>query len=52
VPIDTSTRAALVRFQVAGGFRPAANDPASRDERFLGMWISMAPDQNLTTPPK
>jgi hypothetical protein len=36
VPVDPSTRAALVRFHVEAGFRPATADPASRDERFLG----------------
>ena len=42
VPMGPPTRsgsAALVTFDVSAGFRPGAADPASRDTRFLGVWI-------------
>ena len=44
VPLDVSGRAsgaALVTFDVSAGFRPASADPASRDTRFLGVWVKM-----------
>jgi hypothetical protein len=39
VPIDPSRGAALVRFEVATGFRPSAVDGTSRDMRFLGAFV-------------
>jgi len=40
VPFDPSKAgAALVTFNVSAGFRPSASDAASRDTRFLGVWV-------------
>jgi hypothetical protein len=41
VPVDRSSGAALVTFDVSSGFRPSAADPASRDTRFLGAWVKV-----------
>ena len=43
VPIDASRGAALVSARVTAGFRPSEHDPASRDSRFLGIWIRVNP---------
>jgi hypothetical protein len=40
VPLDPSKAgAALVTFDVSAGFRPSESDAASRDTRFLGVWV-------------
>jgi hypothetical protein len=39
VPLDPVRGARLIRARVAGGFRPSAEDPASRDTRFLGLYV-------------
>ena len=39
VPLDRSRGATLITFTSASGFRPSAVDPASRDARFLGVWV-------------
>jgi hypothetical protein len=41
-PLDPSLGASLVRLQVSGGFRPSAEDPASRDTRFLGVYVRVS----------
>ncbi len=43
VPVAASRGSALVRIETEGGFRPAEQDPASRDQRFLGVWIRIEP---------
>jgi hypothetical protein len=43
IPVDASRGAAHVTVSVTGGFRPSEQDPASRDTRFLGIWVK--PDQ-------
>jgi hypothetical protein len=39
VPIDAARGAALVTIGSSAGFRPAEADPASRDTRYLGVYI-------------
>ena len=39
VPLDRARGATLVRLTTSSGFRPSAVDPASRDHRFLGVWV-------------
>jgi hypothetical protein len=39
VPIDASTRSALVRIRSESGFRPSEADPNTRDTRFLGVYV-------------
>lgn len=39
VPVDPARSASLVRVRVTGGFRPSAEDSASRDTRFLGLYV-------------
>ena len=39
VPVDPARGASLVRVRVTGGFRPSAQDPSSRDTRFLGLYV-------------
>jgi hypothetical protein len=41
VPIEQPRNAALLTLTTAGGFRPSAVDPKSRDDRFLGVWIKI-----------
>jgi hypothetical protein len=41
VPVDASRGAAFVTMSVRGGFRPSAQDPSSRDDRFLGIWVKL-----------
>jgi len=41
VPIDGKRGAALLTIAVAGGFRPSAVDPKSRDDRFLGVYVKV-----------
>jgi hypothetical protein len=41
VPIDPSRRAALLTITSSAGFRPADHDPASRDGRYLGVWVKL-----------
>jgi hypothetical protein len=41
VPFDPARGAARLTFDIAAGFRPSAADPASRDSRFLGLWIQV-----------
>ena len=45
VPIDRTTGAAAVRMETSSGFRPADHDPASRDQRFLGVWVKVEADR-------
>jgi hypothetical protein len=42
VPIDASG-AALIRIRASAGFRPSDVDPASRDNRFLGVFVQLTP---------
>jgi hypothetical protein len=42
LPLDPARGASLVRVRVTGGFRPSAEDPASRDTRFLGLYVRVA----------
>ncbi|PYR93984.1 MAG: hypothetical protein DMF84_07090 [Acidobacteria bacterium] len=39
VPIDPAHEGVLLRMRSAGGFRPSAADPGSRDTRFLGVYV-------------
>ena len=41
VPLDLSGRAGLLRIEAGSGFRPSEHEPASRDQRFLGVWIKV-----------
>jgi len=41
VPLDTGRGATLIRFTASSGFRPSAGDAASRDDRFLGVWVTL-----------
>lgn len=41
IPLDGARGGALVRVESSSGFRPAERDPASRDQRFLGVWIKV-----------
>jgi hypothetical protein len=45
VPLDIRRGATLVRFASSSGFRPSAVDPASRDHRFLGVWVKLTGDE-------
>jgi hypothetical protein len=42
IPADTARGATPLTVMVTGGFRPSAADPASRDTRFLGLWVRLA----------
>jgi hypothetical protein len=39
VPLDAARGGAVLRVESASGFRPSEQDPSSRDQRFLGVWI-------------
>jgi hypothetical protein len=39
VPLDVARGGAVLRLDARSGFRPAEHDPASRDQRFLGVWV-------------
>ena len=39
VPVDATHGASLLRVEAGSGFRPSEREPASRDQRFLGVWI-------------
>jgi hypothetical protein len=41
VPFDPARGASLVRFSVSSGFRPSQLEPASRDDRYLGVWVKV-----------
>jgi hypothetical protein len=41
VPFDPARGASLVRFSVSSGFRPSQFEPASRDNRYLGVWVKV-----------
>ena len=41
LPVDAARGAALVTFAVRDGFRPSEHNPASRDTRFLGVWVKI-----------
>ena len=41
VPIDTAHGASLLRIEAGSGFRPSEREPASRDQRFLGVWVKV-----------
>ncbi|HVL67831.1 MAG TPA: hypothetical protein VM364_11255 [Vicinamibacterales bacterium] len=41
VPLDYARGASLFRITTSAGFRPSAVDPASRDHRFLGVWVKV-----------
>jgi hypothetical protein len=43
VPLAPGRRAALVTVSASAGFRPSAVDPASRDDRFLGVYVRVGP---------
>ncbi len=40
VPIAPGQPAGLVTATTTNGFRPSESTPGSRDERFLGVWLS------------
>lgn len=40
VPLGPGQRSALVRATSTSGFRPSESNPDSRDDRFLGVWIT------------
>ena len=42
VPLDPSRGGTLVRIETTAGFRPTEHDPASLDQRFLGVWVKVA----------
>ena len=39
VPADAARGGTLLGVETTAGFRPAEQDPASRDQRFLGVWV-------------
>jgi len=41
VPIDPQRGAALLMVTSSSGFRPSAEDPKSRDDRFLGVYVKV-----------
>ena len=41
VPIDPAHGASLLRIEAGSGFRPSEREPASRDQRFLGVWVKV-----------
>ena len=41
VPIDGARGGTLLRITTSDGFRPADRDSTSRDQRFLGVWVSL-----------
>jgi hypothetical protein len=41
VPIDHQRGAALLTVTTSAGFRPSAEDPKSRDDRFLGIYVKL-----------
>lgn len=41
IPIDPEAHAALVRISASAGFKPSEHDPASRDTRFLGVYVKV-----------
>jgi hypothetical protein len=41
VPLDQARGATVLKFTTSAGFRPSAADPASRDDRFLGVWVKV-----------
>jgi hypothetical protein len=44
VPMAPGRAAAPLRISAGSGFRPSDHDPASRDDRFLGVWVKIEPD--------
>lgn len=43
VPLNHQRGATRLRFTTSAGFRPSEVDPSSRDTRFLGVWVKLAP---------
>lgn len=41
VPVDATRGASLLRVEAGSGFRPSEREPASRDQRFLGVWVKV-----------
>jgi hypothetical protein len=41
VPIEPAHGASLLRIEAGSGFRPSEREPASRDQRFLGVWVKV-----------
>ena len=41
VPLQPGRAAALLRIAAGSGFRPSEADPASGDQRFLGVWVKL-----------
>ena len=41
VPVDATHGASLLRVEAGSGFRPSEREPASRDQRFLGVWVKV-----------
>lgn len=39
IPLAPSAGAALLTIESESGFRPSEHDPASRDDRYLGVWV-------------
>jgi hypothetical protein len=44
LPLDASTGSAIVRLRSGSGFRPSESDPASRDTRYLGVYVRIGGD--------
>ena len=42
LPLDAATGSAIVRMESAAGFRPSESDPASREARYLGVYVRVA----------
>jgi hypothetical protein len=41
VPIEAGQGAGLLQIEASSGFRPSEREPASRDQRFLGVWVKV-----------
>ena len=41
VPVEAGQGASLLRIEAGSGFRPSEREPASRDQRFLGVWVKV-----------
>ena len=52
VPVSPVRWMTRLDVRAESGFRPAEVDKASRDQRFLGVWLQPLPTQNRTTAPK
>ena len=41
MPLDAARGGGMLQVESASGFRPAEHDPASRDQRYLGVWVKV-----------